>query len=81
MYFTYILYSKKFTRTYTGHTQDLEKRLKEHNSGKTKSTEPYIPWEIFYYEKFSTREEAVIREKFFKSSSSRNFIKDNLFNN
>ena len=80
MYFTYILYSKKFTRTYTGHTQDLGNRLKEHNSGKTKSTRPYVPWEIFYYEKFLKREEAILREKFFKSPSGRQFIKNNLFN-
>lgn len=79
MYFTYILYSKEFTKTYIGHTQNLEKRLIEHNSGKTKSTKPYRPWEIFYFEKYLTREKAISKEKYFKSSSGRNFIKNNLF--
>ena len=81
MYFTYILYSKKFTKTYTGHTQDLEKRLREHNSGNTKSTKPYIPWKVYYCEKFLTRKEAIMRENFFKSPSGRKFIKNNLFKN
>jgi len=41
MYKVYVLYSKKATRFYTGFTKDIENRLKEHNSGKTKSTKAY----------------------------------------
>jgi predicted GIY-YIG superfamily endonuclease len=46
MYYTYVLYSKTFHRLYVGQTSNLSTRLEEHNSGKTKSTKHYIPWEL-----------------------------------
>ena len=39
-------------------TSDIEKRLKDHNSGRTKSTKPYKPWEVIHKEKFQDRLEA-----------------------
>jgi len=39
MYYTYILYSPKINKYYTGQTKDLNHRLKEHNRGKTPSHE------------------------------------------
>jgi putative endonuclease len=56
-------------------TKDLAKRLKEHNSGKTKSNKAFIPWEIIYTEEFNSQEEALKREKYLKSGSGREFLK------
>ena len=44
MYFVYILYSASYDRYYVGHTDSIERRLEEHNTGKNKSTKPYVPW-------------------------------------
>jgi putative endonuclease len=75
MFFTYVLYSKNFDRYYKGHCKDIEQRLREHNSGKTQSTKSYIPWEIIYFESFETLEDAIKREKYFKTAAGRRFLK------
>ena len=73
-YFVYILKSEKDGRLYKGHTSNLESRMEEHNSGKTKSTKGYRPWSLQYFEKFETREEAINREKYFKTGIGREFL-------
>ena len=55
-----------------------DKRIKEHNSGKTKSTKGYKLWKLVYFETFETRDEAVLREKYFKTGSGREFLKGKL---
>jgi putative endonuclease len=55
-------------------TQNIENRITLHNKGKTKSTKPFRPWKLLYYETFSTREQAREREKYFKTGSGREFI-------
>lgn len=74
MFYIYVLKSIKYNRFYTGSTDNLNKRLKEHNSGKTKSTKGFLPWEIIYTEKFSSKEEALKREKYLKSGIGREFL-------
>ncbi len=80
MYFTYVLFSSKFDRIYVGQTKDLKIRLAKHNSGKVKSTKPYIPWEIIFDEPFQTRSEAMKRERELKSHQGRNFIRKSILN-
>ena len=75
MFYTYVLRSLNHDYYYKGHCQDLEKRLLQHNSGMTVSIKPYIPFTVVYYEKFDTEAEAITREKYFKSSSGRRFLK------
>lgn len=74
-YFVYILESEIDGRLYKGQTTNIDKRIKEHNSGKTKSTKGYMPWKLLYFEIFETRDEAVLREKYFKTGSGREFLK------
>lgn len=62
MYFFYILKSKKFKKLYLGYTNDLRKRLSEHNKGLSKATKPYIPWRLVYYEAYLSKQEAITRE-------------------
>ena len=75
MYFAYILKSSVSGRHYYGHTKNLEKRLKRHNSGNVRSTKAYKPWTIHYHEEFHTKSEAYCREMYFKSIDGRNYLK------
>jgi putative endonuclease len=75
MFYAYVLKSEKFDYFYKGHCKNLEQRLKEHNSGMTTSIRPYLPFKIVYFEEFQTVEEAILREKFLKTSSGRRFLK------
>lgn len=62
MNYTYILKCNDGT-LYTGWTNNLEKRIKDHNDGKgAKYTKPRRPVELVYYEQFETKEEAMRRE-------------------
>ena len=75
MYYAYILLSLKTGKYYYGHTEDLKRRLKYHNSGKVRSTKSSRPWKLHYYEKFETRSEAYRREMFFKSIEGYRWLK------
>ncbi len=69
MNYTYILKCKDGT-FYTGWTNNLEKRLKDHNEGKgAKYTKARRPVELVYYEAFETKEEAMSREYAIKQMS------------
>ncbi len=64
--YTYILKCADET-LYCGWTNDLEKRLEAHNSGKgAKYTRSRLPVELIYYEEFETKEEAMSREYYIK---------------
>jgi putative endonuclease len=79
-YFVYILYSPSHNRTYVGQTNNLVSRLSYHNSGKVKSTKPFRPWVLIHSESFSSRSDAMKKEKWFKSTSGRKKISE-LLNN
>ncbi|WP_429416517.1 GIY-YIG nuclease family protein [Roseimarinus sediminis] len=74
MYTVYILYSARIDHYYVGYTNDLKRRLYEHNRRKGKYTDRGIPWELKYTEQFSTKAEALSRELFLKRQKSRSFI-------
>lgn len=75
MFLVYILRSTRYKKSYVGFTDNLERRIQEYNSGKQYYTKRYMPWEIVYKEEFATRDDAVTREKFLKSTSGRRFLK------
>ena len=75
MFYTYVIKSVTCNYFYKGHCEDLEIRLNQHNSGMTVSIKPYIPFKIVYFEEFATREEAIKRERYFKSAAGRRFLK------
>ena len=75
-YFLYVLKSTTSLKSYTGITNNLERRLTEHNSGKHIYTKRYCPWIMIYYEKYGSLKEARKREKYLKSASGRKFLKE-----
>ena len=75
MSFVYILKSINNLKFYVGSTTDLNRRIAEHNSGKTIYTKKYMPWKIIYTEEYSNLSDARKREKYLKSSAGRKFSK------
>ena len=78
MYKVYVLKSVDNYRGYVGITENLDRRIVGHNSGKTKSTKGYRPWELFFFEEYPTRIEARGREKYLKSAPGRRWMKTNI---
>lgn len=74
--YVYVIYSEKDGRFYVGMSTNPEKRLLEHNSGKTKSTKGFRPWSFFFKEEYSSRQEARKREKYLKSGFGKQWIKE-----
>lgn len=76
MYYVYILKSLKDGRTYTGYTNNLERRLVEHNSGQNRSTKSRKPFVLLYFEQVETLKEAKSRELWWKTVRGRAKMKD-----
>ena len=62
MFYVYLIKSKKDNDLYTGSTNDLKRRLLEHNKGLNLSTKHRGPFELVYYEAYKSEEDARIRE-------------------
>jgi putative endonuclease len=75
LYFVYAIKSKLRNYLYVGLTNNLERRLGEHNKGQNKTTKPYRPLELILVEKCETRPQARNREKFLKIGSGKEFLK------
>lgn len=76
MWWVYILQSESTGRFYVGHTNDLERREVEHNSGQTKSTKNRGPWKVVHREPFDGKESAYARERQIKSWKSHRSIQE-----
>jgi len=75
MYITYILHSEGNDKYYIGSTNNLERRLKEHNEKDIGYTSKYHPWELLYSETFPNRVQAMKSEKYLKSLKDKALIK------
>lgn len=76
MFCVYILQSLKDSSLYIGYTANKEKRLYEHNFGRTGYTVKKRPWKLVYREDFQTRSEALKREKYLKSLKSKIYLQE-----
>jgi len=63
MFYVYLLKSLNFDEIYIGSTNDLNRRIKEHNSGAEISTKRYAPWQFYYYEAYLYEKVARLRER------------------
>lgn len=75
MYYVYILKSQKNSKLYVGYTNDLKRRIKEHNNDNSTFTSQNGPWKLIYYEVFTSKLDAIREEKFLKSGKGRERIK------
>ena len=75
MWFVYILLSKDHRILYVGSTNDLQRRLAEHNGGQCLSTKAYAPLKIAGYIGVTTETRARKLEQYFKTGSGRTVLK------
>ncbi len=71
MFYVYVLLSEKTGRTYVGSTDNIDRRLAQHNTGYSKSTRHGIPWRLPHVESFETRAEANQKERYHKTGKGR----------
>jgi len=80
MKYVYLLQSIPLrAQGYIGITDDLNRRLEEHNSGKSNHTSKYRPWKIVTAVRFENDKRALAFEKYLKSGSGRAFAKRHLW--
>jgi len=72
--YVYVLEGKE-KHIYVGITNDLRKRLKEHNNGLNFSTRPYGLWQIIHYEAYRNQKDAERREQYLKTSQGARLLK------
>lgn len=71
----YVLQSEVTGRSYVGSCENLDKRLWQQNQGHSKATKHGVPWKLVYSESFETRQDAVRRERDFKTGKGRGELK------
>ena len=69
MYYVYLLQSQRDKKYYIGQTDNIQKRLKEHNKGIVRSTKNRTPFKLIGYEKYKNRNEPRWREYNLKKSA------------
>jgi predicted GIY-YIG superfamily endonuclease len=80
MRYVYLLKSDVFEdQRYVGVTDDLRRRVSEHNSGKSPHTSKYAPWSIVTYVAFTDLRKAEDFERYLKSGSGHAFARKRLW--
>jgi putative endonuclease len=77
-YYVYVLRSLADRQFYVGLTDNLPKRLLEHNSSRVSSTKQRIPFELLYWEGSLNRSDAAQREKYLKTAWGKRYLKRRL---
>ena len=77
MYYVYLLQLSN-GNIYTGSTSDLRARIKQHESGQTKSIKPFLPVRLIHYEAYTLKSDALRRETYLKTSEGKKFLKQQI---
>jgi putative endonuclease len=77
-YYVYVLQSETDRDLYVGYTDDLKKRLNDHNKGKVPSTKNRTPLKLVYYEACLNQQDATKRENYLKTTWGRRYINSRL---
>ena len=80
MYYVYVLLSEKDSKFYTGFTNDLKRRMAEHDSGKVQSSARRRPLKLVYYESCLNQKDALHREKYLKTTFGKQYLRNRLKN-
>ncbi len=78
MFYTYVLMSNQTDQFYAGWTNNLLRRIKEHNQGLNESTKFGKPWKLIYYEVCLERSDAMRRERYFKTTQGKRLLRRRL---
>ena len=80
MFYVYLIESQNDPRQrYIGLTEDLRKRMAEHNGGEATHTSKFVPWRVVTYVAFDNRQKAAEFEKYLKHGSGYAFAKRHLW--
>jgi len=74
MYYVYVLKMSN-GKLYTGFSGNLRRRIEEHRRGDSKSTKPYLPVRLIFYEAYCIKEDALRREKYLKTDKGKKTIR------
>ena len=78
MFYVYVLTSTSSGKRYIGQTEDVQRRLKQHNTPEHNprkfTSRNAGPWELRHVEQYPTRAEAMRREKWLKSGAGREWL-------
>lgn len=77
-FYVYVLRSEKDHEFYIGSTNNLERRISEHQNGKNISTAKRLPVELIYFEGHRSKEDAMRRELYFKTSKGKTTLRQML---
>ena len=77
-FYTYVLFSLKDKKMYTGYTSDLDLRLVQHNKGNVVSTKDRRPLKLIYYEACLNQSNALKREKYLKTTYGKRYLKNRI---
>jgi len=76
----YVLFSELDRQLYIGYTSNIDRRFEEHCSGQNISTKNRGPWKLVFIEYFLFKEDAINREKYFKTTVGKRSLKIMLSN-
>lgn len=74
-YFVYVLLSQKDNQFYIGFTNNVQRRLIEHNAGRNVSTAKRRPLQLIYYEAHLSKIDALRRENYFKTTKGKTTLR------
>ncbi len=70
-WYVYVLRSQKDHMFYIGSTNDLKRRFQQHQRGENISTAKRLPFDLMYFEGHQAKEDALRREKYFKTTKGK----------
>jgi putative endonuclease len=75
MFYVYVLKSQTKEWLYVGFSDNLKRRLQEHQKGLSKATKPYRPFELIFYEAYKSKADAKRREVYLKTTKGKRSLK------
>lgn len=79
-YYIYVLRSLKDNKFYTGYSNNLRKRIQQHQKGLVQSTKHRLPVELIYFEGCNNQQDATKREKYLKTTYGKRYLKNRMVN-
>ena len=77
-FYTYVLASGKTETFYTGTTNNLKRRLEQHNRGNVYYTKNKLPMRLVYFEACLNKDDAYRRERYLKTGMGKRYLKNRL---
>ncbi len=80
MFYFYVLKFKKNGKLYYGFTNNLKRRIRDHNSGQSDFSSRNGKFDLIFYEAYINKNDAMAAEKYFKSGHGREVLRGKLKN-